>query len=190
MNFHSIPLPQFDFDDFTTTSSVANAVGSFVYPTDRSYGTATGAALNYISNNLLDTTAGWREGRTVVYFITDGVSQEDAATVQNAADLIHSFGVEVIAIGISDAVDATQLGVIAGANGEVIVVPDFENLDDSITNELLSVTCSGTTTDTTTAADTTVGAATCTPYVCNCPAGSTEQIVLNGSGCEECRCIR
>eukprot|EP00045_Choanoeca_perplexa_P013104 m.146362 g.146362 ORF g.146362 m.146362 type:complete len:807 (-) comp16238_c0_seq2:319-2739(-) len=132
---------EFDFDDHMTSSRVQSAVNNIAYPVGESYGTATGNALDFIRNEVLRTSNGWRSGNTVVYFITDGVSQETPATVQTAATALLNSGVEVVAIGITDLVDDAQLAVIAGSTNDVITVDDFDQLDDAVRDDLVRRVC-------------------------------------------------
>jgi len=149
MMFHAVPLPQFDFDFSFDRDTIADEFRSFVYPTDRNWGTATGAALNYIRTNLLVPAAGNRDpANTVVYFITDGNSQEEESFVQAAADALHATGARVVAIGITDAIDEAQLQIIASSPDDVIIVEDFANLDEVVRLDILQRACATTTTTT------------------------------------------
>jgi hypothetical protein len=75
-------------------------------------------------------------------FITDGVSLEDAAVVQEAANRLHSNSfVKMMVVGVTDAVDDAQLAVIAGSRGEVYRVDEFSSLEETLTNNLVLVRC-------------------------------------------------
>ncbi|EDQ91315.1 uncharacterized protein MONBRDRAFT_23588 [Monosiga brevicollis MX1] len=155
MMFHAEALPQFDFDDYTSAAQVQNAVANFNYPVNENWGTATGNALDSIRTNLLQASAGYRGGEVVVYFITDGVSQESPSVVESAAQALRATGAQVMAIGITDQIDETQLEVIAGSADNVITVADFANLNEAVRDDLVSRVCIDT--PSTTASPTTGG---------------------------------
>jgi hypothetical protein len=148
MMFHFEPLPQFDFDDFSTKRSVQDAVRNMVYPTEELFGTATGSALDFVRTNLLRTSAGYRGGDAIIYVITDGASQEEPSFVERAANDLKATGAEVVAIGITDLVNSAQLAVIASGPENVIEVDDFDRLDDAVRDDVVSRVCEPDTTHT------------------------------------------
>eukprot|EP00049_Salpingoeca_infusionum_P002694 m.58954 g.58954 ORF g.58954 m.58954 type:complete len:1085 (+) comp11738_c0_seq1:374-3628(+) len=141
MQFHSFPLPEFDFDDSFDRNTVANRIASFDYDTSTNWGTATGAALNYVTDSLLTPAAGYRGAGGVVYMVTDGVSLESATTVSDAANRLKATGVAVVVIGITPNVDLAQLNVIASSADDVYVVADFADLDAAIREDLVNRVC-------------------------------------------------
>lgn len=195
--FHSKPLPQFDFNEHNGPQDVAGAFGQFTYPTDKLHGTATGRALNYVTDSLLVPSAGHRTGdnvETVVFVVTDGKSQEPDSTVAQAAASLHAASSSVVVLGVSDLVNPAQLATIAGADGAVVLQADFQQLGAEVVTQLgFSALCGGddststtssTTDPTTTSSTTTTSTSSTTTAAPSTTTTSTSQCVLLEDACE------
>jgi hypothetical protein len=139
--FDSRPRPQFDFDFSYDKATLQNEVLNFFYDTATLHGTATGAGLDYVTNNILTSSAGYRGGDALVFVITDGVSQESSSTVQTAADNLKATGAHVVAVGISSQVSLSQLHVIASTRDDVIYRDSYRLLDPALGADLVSRSC-------------------------------------------------
>ncbi|XP_014854108.1 PREDICTED: cartilage matrix protein-like [Poecilia mexicana] len=103
-------------------------------------GTMTGKALEHILNHSFKPTAGMRpDSKKVAILITDGESQDD---VQLPAKNLKDTGIEIYIIGVGQAVDYTEMGIIAsgGAGTYVYTTSDFGSLH-SIRNNLSHSLC-------------------------------------------------
>ena len=180
--YHERAIPGFDFDFSFSRPTLRSEVLSWVYPSDRNYGTASGAALNYVTNNLLVPSAGYRGGEAVVYFFSDGRSAESAAVVQAAADALKATGARVVAVGISGLVDVAQLEVIASSVDDIVLVNDFTELTAAVSEDLAERLCADTT-PSTAAPTTTTTTTTTTDNVAQRCQGRTTDLTA-----EECRC--
>ena len=63
----------------------------------------------------------------ILIVITDGQSTDQAATLQQAKNL-HNLGVNVLAVGVGDSVDQTELAGIASSAQNVYTVSNFDAL--------------------------------------------------------------
>ena len=63
----------------------------------------------------------------ILIIVTDGQSEDQQATLQQAAAL-HNLGVNVLAVGVGDSVDQTELAGIASSPYNVFTVSNFDAL--------------------------------------------------------------
>ena len=64
----------------------------------------------------------------ILVVVTDGQSNDQTATLQQATEL-HNLGVNVLAVGVGDSVDQTELAGIASSAQNVYTVSNFDALD-------------------------------------------------------------
>jgi len=129
MMFHKRALPQFTFENPSLKPDILAAFDSWEYPVDKLHGTAIGAALNYVTDNLL-TKDHMRPGHdAMVLLITDGVSQETKEFVAAAAERIKAVASRVLVLGISDEVDQEQLQTIASQPSDAYQRAQFDLLE-------------------------------------------------------------
>lgn len=122
----------FDFDFSFNKTVLQSTVSAIEYA---NAGTRTGFALDKVTDELLNTTNVPTSGRrsnvpAIVLVITDGNTQEDAATLQTAAQRLRSAGAEVFALGIGSEVNVSELQVIASTpySRHVSTVSGIESL--------------------------------------------------------------
>ena len=74
------------------------------YPTVNRPGALAGG-LNYIADTLLNTSKGWRGGRTVVVVVADGVASEGTTSLRTAATHLHTVasGADVASVAVGTA---------------------------------------------------------------------------------------
>ena len=77
----------------------------------------------------------------ILIVITDGQSTDQAATLQQATEL-HNLGVNVLAVGVGDSVDQTELAGIASSAQNVYTVSNFDALS-TLQDSLERTTCNG-----------------------------------------------
>ncbi|XP_064610894.1 sushi, von Willebrand factor type A, EGF and pentraxin domain-containing protein 1-like [Liolophura sinensis] len=112
----------------------------------RSFGreTYTDRGLYSARMNVLQESAGDRQDvPNVVLVLTDGKSKDPTKTAYQA-NLLHSSGAEVIALGIGSNADLDELNAIASDPDEenMYRVSDFDSMS-SIIDELVMKTCGG-----------------------------------------------
>jgi len=209
--FHSKPKPQFNFTHPSSKRDIIAAFDDFVYPTDKLHGTAIGAALDYITDDLLDGSFTRPGHETFVLLVTDGESQEPAATVETAADRLKLKASKVIVLGISDLVNVPQLQSIASTNDDVYLVAEFNLLENelavvlenkftcvetnnattpmSTTNPITAATTTTTITNPTTAATTTTTTITLpTTTTTTTPTTTTTTTTSSAATCDVSTC--
>ena len=79
----------------------------------------------------------------ILVVITDGQSQSQQATLQQAAEL-HSLNFNVLAVGVGDSVDQTELAGIASSAQNVYTVSNFDALT-TLQDTLQRTACAATT---------------------------------------------
>lgn len=91
----------------------------------------------YVSGRRSDSPA-------LVIVLTDGKSQEEPAVVSAAGERLREDGTRVFVLGITTAVDDSQLHAIAGPKGHVFLKDAFEQLGPEAFVELgLDTICPG-----------------------------------------------
>ncbi|XP_005095267.2 uncharacterized protein LOC101861943 [Aplysia californica] len=112
ITFSSAVKEEFNFNRYTTTSSVGNAIMAISQLTG---GTATDLALDYATNQLFTSASGSRPNAAkVAVIITDGVSRNFTLTSQAAAAL-KAKHVVVFAFGIGLGLYKPELSAMASA---------------------------------------------------------------------------
>ena len=139
LSYSSSHTFQFFLNTYTTKSSILSAINALQY---RGGGTNTAGALNAIRSEAFTEVNGARPASEgvprVVIVITDGFSQNMAATL-SAASGLHEDGYIVFAVGISGA-NIDELNGIASDPSYVSFVDSFDQnvlraLQQSISEE-------------------------------------------------------
>ena len=77
----------------------------------------------------------------VVILITDGISNERETETVAMAKRLKDSGTRIIAIGVTDAVDVTELKVmVTNEPGDLLLADDFDKLN-SVMDSLVKVSC-------------------------------------------------
>jgi len=86
MHFNARPQLLFDFDEFASKQELLSNFSQLQYPSvNRSLGTAIGAALDFVGEQLLTPSAGHRDDvETIVFLLTDGRSQVRVTSCDSA----------------------------------------------------------------------------------------------------------
>ena len=122
------------FTHFFTTDSLINAVEMIPYD---SGGTRTGEALDRIRTDLFSMA---REGLPrILVVLTDGKSQD---SVTAPSRLLRQMGVQIISVGVGDAVYEELADMASEPDSENIYDVTFESLSN-LTGSLLDSICKG-----------------------------------------------
>ena len=140
------------FDFASTGYNQATIVSTLLNAHYPAGATATATALKQVVRKFLvpispDTgvSTGWRLGAvpTVVIVITDGDSTESGSDVLFWADQIRAVGANILAIGVGNLVNTTQLEEIAGTPSQVILVNNESALESIIQQFIQQFPCQG-----------------------------------------------
>uniref|UniRef100_UPI00398E6A12 uncharacterized protein col6a3 n=1 Tax=Pristiophorus japonicus TaxID=55135 RepID=UPI00398E6A12 len=134
VQYSSDPRLEFGFNSHSTKTDVLNAVNKLRLKTGRPLN--TGAALDYVTNNVFSPSAGSRKdtgASQILVLITAGKSRDD---VGQAADAMKQAGIVPIAIGAKSA-DTSELQQIVSNPDSVLKLSDFQELQ-TIQQALLS----------------------------------------------------
>ena len=130
-------------------ANIINALLAADYPAGA---TATATALRQVVTKFLVPTyngapTGWRMGAVpqVVVVITDGGSTEPPEDVLYYANQIRAVGANIIALGVGNLINITQLDEIAGTPNQVVLVNSESDLDSIVKDFLQQFPCSGPT---------------------------------------------
>lgn len=126
---------RFNFENTNTEAEVSDAVDAMPY---MGSGTRTGAAIQYVADNIFKTSAGDRDGTpNIVITLTDGNSQDE---VSGPSQAIRDQGVISFAIGIGN-VHPDELLLIAGDASRVFFAETFEALGGIVLNAVQKAVC-------------------------------------------------
>ncbi|KAL3889636.1 hypothetical protein ACJMK2_001972 [Sinanodonta woodiana] len=129
---------EFNLNTYYSKSDVLAAIGRAHYPNGETY---THLALDHVRMHSLTTQFGARLNvNKIVIVLTDGKSNEGLLTVQAANLLKQRKDVTVIAIGIGNEVDPTELAAIASNKNHTFTVTSFDLLQ-TIRQDLTDTTC-------------------------------------------------
>ena len=99
---------------------------------------------DYITIVSVDKTNGDRPSApNILVVVTDGQSNDQTATLQQATEL-HNLGVNVLAVGVGDSVDQTELAGIASSAQDIYTVSNFDALT-TLDAALARTACAATT---------------------------------------------
>ncbi|BFZ22808.1 hypothetical protein BsWGS_25847 [Bradybaena similaris] len=114
----------FDFNTYQSQTNVSQALMSAPYLTGVTF---THKALNYIRQNAMFSPAsgGRSSAADIVIVLTDGQSSSETETTTAAANLKQD-GAILIAVGVGNQISTDELGRIASANQDVLIVDDFD----------------------------------------------------------------
>jgi len=125
------PQPEWCFKDYTNANDLIVAVQNLKCQNRtncNSGNTATGEALQFAREHILQPSCGMRPNVTqVVIVLTDSKATDNATYVQQQANLLKAQGAHVIAVGVDHA-DHTELENIASDHKNVFMPTDFSHL--------------------------------------------------------------
>ncbi|XP_078580606.1 uncharacterized protein LOC144864418 isoform X3 [Branchiostoma floridae x Branchiostoma japonicum] len=129
---------EFVLNSFSTEAEVLAAIAAISY---RNGGTSTGAALDFVRQNIFISASGDRaDAANILIVLTDGVSSDDVSVPAMAA---RDAGITIYSVGIGDGVDYNTLQQIAGDPNKVLQATGFSSLDD-IGGQLEELVCDAT----------------------------------------------
>ncbi|CAG2213741.1 unnamed protein product [Mytilus edulis] len=135
--FSSKPHEEFKLNSFDDKLSLINAIHGIKYI---SGGTNTGEALKFVGSHIFQPSSGDRiHARNILVVITDGRSNDHAATIAQANNLKH-INILIIAVGIGSGISKSELAGIASRPSHVLHVEDFNALSH-IYDSIHSIAC-------------------------------------------------
>ncbi|XP_066300013.1 collagen alpha-3(VI) chain-like [Branchiostoma lanceolatum] len=132
------PNNEFVLNTFSTEAEVIAAISAIGY---QNGGTATGAAIDHVRQNVFISASGDRaDAPNILIVMTDGVSNDDVSVPAMAA---RDAGITIYSVGIGDGVDINTLQQIAGDPNKVLQATGFSSLDE-IGGRLEELVCDAT----------------------------------------------
>ncbi|CAH1241297.1 COL6A3 [Branchiostoma lanceolatum] len=132
------PNNEFVLNTFSTEAEVIAAISAIGY---QNGGTATGAAIDHVRQNVFISASGDRaDAPNILIVMTDGVSNDDVSVPAMAA---RDAGITIYSVGIGDGVDINTLQQIAGDPNKVLQATGFSGLDE-IGGRLEELVCDAT----------------------------------------------
>ena len=130
-------------DDFEDSDSLNDAIMGIGYVGSN---TNTSGGLSVMTSQGFSTLNGDRpEFPNVAVVITDGFSTTDNLTTVANAEFAHSLGIDVIAVGITNNINITELRLISSPprleGRNYFVSDDFNMLDEQVRPALVDGTC-------------------------------------------------
>lgn len=129
----------FNLSSYDTTNDVNNAIKSIPYKGGTSN---TAHGIQIVNTEVFQSIRGDRAGVTdIAIIIMDGRSSEGAADVIPQATAAKARGIRLVVVGVTQAVDLTELTAIASRPGDVVTIDSFGALSGSI-DRLYRAVCS------------------------------------------------
>ncbi|XP_069108623.1 LOW QUALITY PROTEIN: cartilage matrix protein-like [Argopecten irradians] len=126
LTFASDVTANFELNTYDRSDSIINAVLNIPYEDG---GTHTEKALQMALYHSFTRQTGDRpNAKNVLVIVTDGYSYDHQAT-QYAADMLHLYQIETIAVGVGEGVDDSELQGIATDSRHILKTPSFDSLN-------------------------------------------------------------
>ena len=131
-------------DDFRDADDLAEAILRIPYIGSN---TNTSGGLAVMTSQGFTVANGDRpEFPNVAVVITDGFSTTDNLTTVPNAERAHELGIDVIAVGITNNINVTELRLVSSPprllNQNYFISDDFDMLDEQVRPALVDDTCS------------------------------------------------
>ncbi|XP_055859957.1 collagen alpha-6(VI) chain-like [Biomphalaria glabrata] len=137
--FNSEVFKIHDLNTFSSKSALYNAISNITY--SNLSGTYTYRALRKIrEDKLFSAQYGGRMTSRIVIVMTDGESTDKVKTKDEAA-LLKKEGVTILAVGIGNEINITELRDIASDPAKNVFIAGSYQMLNLIKNDLLTITC-------------------------------------------------